>query len=287
MRQFFVVIASHAPRSSGAAPVGVDRIPEWVYLNRLGEKGKIMKKLLIVAGTFSVLLLVAGCAGLNKAGRSKAAGTTAYYIEQGTSAIKEKEYDRAIDNLSRALALNPDNPGALNLLGMARFFKKDYRIAEANFTKAIALSPFYASAFNNLGNLYFMTGRPEKAEALLKKALEISPRLASACYSLGALLLQVGRTDEAIVYLSRGLDLDPSYLDTHKSFIASPEAQGSAEAEFAWARVYASRSNVEETLTHLEKAKRAGFRDWGRIESDKAFDPVRENPDVLRYIKSR
>jgi tetratricopeptide (TPR) repeat protein len=246
-----------------------------------------MKRILSLAGVFLALLLDFGCAGLDKSGSSEAAAGVSFYVGQASVAIKEKEYDRAIDNLDRALAINPDNPEALNLAGMARFFKKDYKIAEANFAKAISLSPSYASALNNLGNLYFMTGRLEKAEELLKKALEISPRLASAYYSLGALLLQVGRTDEAITYLTKGLDLDPSYLDSHKSLIASTGAQGSAESEFAWARVYASRGDVEKTLVHLESAKRAGFSDWKRIESDKAFNPVRENPDILRYVKSR
>lgn len=254
---------------------------------KLGRRGEFMKKLLILAGFFSGLLLVAGCAGLNKAGPSKADGTAVYYIEQGNSAVRAKDYGRAIDDLNRALAIDPDEPGAWNLLGMAFFFQKDYPAAEANFAKAISLSPSYAPAFNNLGNLYFMTGRPRKAEEFLKKALEISPRLASACYSLGTLLLQSGRTDEATIYLSKGLDFDPSYFDRHKSVLASPGVQGFAEVEFAWARVYASRGNVEETQAHLERAKRAGFRDWSRIKSDKAFDRVRGNPDVWKYYASR
>jgi tetratricopeptide (TPR) repeat protein len=246
-----------------------------------------MKKPLIMAGLFSALLLVAGCAGQNKAGQTKAAGTVSNYVAQGSSAIKDKEYDRAIDNLNRALSLDPNNPEALNLLGMARFFKKNYQAAEVALAKAISLNPSYSPAYNNLGNLYFMTGRLDKAEEHLKKALQISPGLASACYSLGSILLQLGRSDEGIIYLSKGLDLDPAYFETHKSFIAFTDAQGSAESEFAWARVYASRGDIEKTLVHLESAKRAGFRDWNRIESDKAFDRVRENPDVLKYIKLR
>lgn len=246
-----------------------------------------MKKLLGLAGIILALWLVAACAGTKRAAPSGAAATVSYYVGQASGAIKDKEYDRATDNLNRALALDPVSPEALNLLGMVRFFKKDYPNAEAHFAKAIARKPSYAPALNNLGNLYYMTGRPEKAEELLKKALEISPRLTSAYYSLGALLLQAGRTDEAISFLSKGLDLDPFYLDTHKSFIASTDARGSAESEFAWARVYASRGNIEKTLVHLEGAKRAGFRDWKRIGSDKAFDPVRVNPDIVRYLRSR
>jgi tetratricopeptide (TPR) repeat protein len=244
-----------------------------------------MKSTLVVAGLSLSFLLAAGCTRLGKAGAPPAGGSESFYVGQGSLAIKSKDYDRAIDNLGRALTLNPDSVEALNLLGMAWFYKKDYRTAENKFARAISLNASFAPAYNNLGNLYVMTGLTDKAEEFLKKAIGISPRLASAYYSLGALFLQTGRVDEAMAYLTKGLDLDPSYLETHGTLVATTDARASAESEFAWARVYASRGDVERTLAHLEKAKRAGFRDWKRIESDQAFDGVRENPDVLKYIK--
>lgn len=244
-----------------------------------------MKNALVVTGIFLSFLLSGGCTRLGKAGAPPAGASESVYVEQGSLAIKSKDYDRAIDNLSRALTLNPDSVEALNLMGMAWFYKKDYPTAESKFTRAISLNASFSPAYNNLGNLYVMTGRMDKAEEYLKKAIGISPKLTSAYYSLGALLLQSGRTDEAMPYLSKGLDLDPTYLDTYKAFIATTDDKGSPESEFAWARVYASRGDVERTLSHLEKAKRAGFRDWKRIESDKAFDPVRDSPEVQKYIK--
>jgi len=245
-----------------------------------------MKNAFAVLGVFLAIGLANGCARLNKAGEPPPSASESYYVEQASLAIKGKNYDRAIDNLRRALAQNPDNVGALNLWGMACFYKKDYRTAESKFTRAIALDAAFAPAYNNLGNLYVMTGQADRAEDFLKKAIGLSPGLASAHYSLGALLLQTGRADEAMDYLAKGIDLDPSYLETHKSLIATTDARASAESEFAWARVYASRGDVERTAAHLEKAKKAGFRDWKRIETDKAFEPVRENPEVLKFIKS-
>ena len=272
-------------RTTGPSLRPVDKPLKRDYFNREGKTGETMKNALFVAGLFLSFLLAGGCTRLGKAGAPPAVGSESFYIGQGSLAVKSKDYDRAIDSLSRALTLNPDSVEALNLLGMAWFYKKDYRTAESKFTRAIALNASFAPAYNNLGNLYVMTGRMDKAEECLKKAIGISPRLTSAYYSLGALLLQSGRTDEAMSYLSKGLDLDPAYLDTHKAFLASTGDKGSAESEFAWARVYASRGDVEKTAAHLESAKRAGFRDWKRIESDKAFDPVRDSPEVQKYIR--
>jgi tetratricopeptide (TPR) repeat protein len=245
-----------------------------------------MKNALVVTGIFLSFLLAAGCARLGKTGAPPAGASESVYVEQGSLAIKSKDYDRAIDNLSRALTLNPDSVEALNLLGMAWFYKKDYPTAEGKFTRAISLNASFSPAYNNLGNLYVMTGRTEKAEEFLKKAIGLSPRLVSAYYSLGALLLQKGRADEAMVYLAKGLDLDPSYLETHSSLIAETDARATAESEFAWARVYASRGDVERTSGHLEKAKKAGFRDWKRIETEREFDGVREDPEIQKFIKS-
>jgi tetratricopeptide (TPR) repeat protein len=174
----------------------------------------------------------------------------------------------------------------LNLLGMSYFFQNDYKTAKAKFERAIALNPSYAVAYANLGNSYFMNGQAEKAEEFLKKAIGISPNLVSAYYSLGAIYIGLGRADDAATYLGKGLELDPAYLDTHKSFIAVPSAQNAAEFHFAWARVFALRADVKKTVEFLENAKRAGFREWGRIESDKAFDLVRDNPEIRKYLKS-
>jgi len=244
-----------------------------------------MKNAFAVLGVFLAIGLADGCARVTKTGSAQPSASEAYYVREGSLAIRSRDYDRAIDNLRLALAQNPDNVDALNLMGMAWFYKKDYRAAESRFAQAIALNASFAPAYNNLGNLYAMTGRTDRAEEYLKKAIELSPKLASAHYSLGALLLQTGRHDEAMAFLAKGLDLDPAYLETHSSLVAETDSRASAESEFAWARVYASRGDTERTLSHLEKAKRAGFRDWKRIETDKAFDSVRENPEVLKYIK--
>ena len=244
-----------------------------------------MKNALLVLGIGLAALLVSGCAVAEKAGPVKTTEATAYY-ENGNAALKSKDYDRAIDSLQRALALKPDFPEALNLLGMSYFYKNDYKTARGKFERAIALNPSYAFAYANLGNLYFMTGQPDKAEELLKRALGISPNLVSAYYSLGAIYVELGRADEAATYLTKGLELDPDYFETHKSFIAAPSARSAAESYFAWARVFALRADVKKTLQFLESAKRAGFRDWGRIASDKAFDLVRDNPEIRKYFRS-
>ena len=237
---------------------------------------------------FLIILIIglgSGCSTLSKPAQGSAAEAASYF-QNGSNAFKERNYERAIDDLQWALSLRPDYPEALNLLGIVYLFQKNYPTAQAKFEKAIALDSSCAAAYANLGNLYFMTGRLDRAEEYLKKAVALSPRLASAYYSLGNVCLTLGRTDEATQYLSRGLEIDPSYYDTHKQYIATPSGQDAAEFDFAWARVYASKGDVANTVKSLEDAKRAGFKDWKRLESDQAFAGVLADPQIRKFIKA-
>jgi Flp pilus assembly protein TadD len=56
--------------------------------------------------------------------------------------------------LDAALALNPEHPSALNLLGQQLRRNGDFSGAEAAYLKAVTVSPDYALAHYNLGVLY-------------------------------------------------------------------------------------------------------------------------------------
>ena len=72
-------------------------------------------------------------------GSSRPSASESFYIQEGSLAIRSRDYDRAIDSLRMALAQNSDNVEALNLMGMAWFYKKDYRAAESRFALSASL----------------------------------------------------------------------------------------------------------------------------------------------------
>lgn len=210
-----------------------------------------------------------------------------YYLTNGILFLKQKDSEKAIEQLKQAIALNPDSPKAYNLLGVAYFQRKDYELAEEQYKKAIDINPSYAKAYNNLGSVYFILRKFDKAEQMYKKALSLFPELISANYSLGTLLLALGNTEESTLYLSKGIELDPDFIEKNKAFITNFTSStfNSPEIYFTYAKVYASTGNVEKTVEYLKKAAQAGFKDWKRIDEEKEFEKIRQDERIRDYIK--
>lgn len=210
-----------------------------------------------------------------------------FYFNQGASFLSDGDYDRAIENFSKALSLNPSSARALNLRGIAYFHQKNYRMAEDQFRQALALDASYAEAANNLGSTYFASRQLEKARDTFEKTLALSPDSVSAHYSLGTLLLLLGEAEEGTRHLARGVELDPTFLDTHRTLVVdvpSPETD-MGEIYFTYAKIYAQKGHVEKTLEYLTKAKGAGFHDWLRIKKEKEFEAVRGDPRLQEFLR--
>ncbi len=210
-----------------------------------------------------------------------------FYLNQGSLLIRKADYPGAIDQINKAIAIKPDASQAYNLLGIAYFFEKRYNLAITKFEKALDLDSSYAQAYGNLGNAYLMRQQFGAAKEMFDKALSISPDLVSANYSLGALLLNQGKIEEGMRYISKGIELDPNFLERHKALVAefsSPEFN-SPEAYFVFARAYAAIGDIEKTAEYLRKAEKAGFKDWYRIEEEKEFEKIKQDPRIKQYIK--
>ncbi|MGQ9672318.1 MAG: tetratricopeptide repeat protein [Candidatus Aminicenantales bacterium] len=210
-----------------------------------------------------------------------------YYFRQGAISLTAGDYNQAIEHFSKALSLDPNSARAFNLRGIAYFRQKNYRKAEDQFKQALALNPSYAEACTNLGSVYFATHQFEKARGMFERALALSPDSIAAHTSYGTLLLLLGEIEAGIRHLARGVELDPTYLDTHEAVLVDvPIAEAStAEIHFAYAKIYAEKGDIEKTLEYLTKAQQAGFHDWLRIEKEKEFEAVRQDPRIRAFLR--
>lgn len=68
--------------------------------------------------------------------------------------FRQEKYDEALDHLSRAAKLDPNNPEIQNYLGVTLSHKGLRVPAETALRKAIQLNPLYAPAHNNLAVVY-------------------------------------------------------------------------------------------------------------------------------------
>jgi tetratricopeptide (TPR) repeat protein len=140
--------------------------------------------------------------------------------------FKKGDYTAAIPEWRKALAMEPNDPRALNGFGetLAKDGKGDEAMAQ--FRAAIAEKPEYAEAHNNLGILLASLGKPTEAVAEFNQALEISPGYADTRNNLGRLLLEQHRVPEAITQFQAAIEINPAFAEAHSNLGYAYGAQG-------------------------------------------------------------
>ena len=83
--------------------------------------------------------------------RKDATRDAAYFVRFGTYKLDACDYDAAIANYDRAIALEPSDADAYHNRGIAKDAQGDYAGAIADFDRAIALDPDDADSYHNRG----------------------------------------------------------------------------------------------------------------------------------------
>jgi tetratricopeptide (TPR) repeat protein len=139
--------------------------------------------------------------------------TEFYRLFDRAWALAEKgQYEAAIAEWSKALAISPDDAKAHNNLGFALANTGRVDEAIAHWRKAIDANPEYADVYRNLGRALLQKGSFDEAITHLRKAIEIDPQNAPAYYNLGNALYLRGRIAEALDQWRAGLGVQPDLL---------------------------------------------------------------------------
>jgi tetratricopeptide (TPR) repeat protein len=96
------------------------------------------------------------------------------YLKRGKVWIKKGEYQRAIADLNRALALDPNKPMAYYYRGTAWRLQRRFRKAVEDYTRAISLKKNPAFYYHR-SQAYTRMGMVDKAVADMEKAVRLSP----------------------------------------------------------------------------------------------------------------
>ena len=117
----------------------------------------------------------------------------------------------------RALALAPDQPDGLHLLGMleGQFGSSERGIALIR--RAIELNPSEPMFHNNLGNVFSELDRLDEAEPSYQRAVELDPGRYDARNNLGVLLSRTGRYDDGEKVFKELLEAAPGFTDAREN----------------------------------------------------------------------
>jgi tetratricopeptide (TPR) repeat protein len=115
----------------------------------------------------------------------------------------------------RVLALRPDEPKALHILGLIAQQSGNFVEAIDCLRRALAQAPDVALYHASLGEACRLAGRTEEAVAHARRALELKPDYAEALGNLALALAGLERLDEAAELLRRAIAMEPLHPDFH------------------------------------------------------------------------
>ncbi len=99
----------------------------------------------------------------------------------------QKNSQKALENLTKAIEIDKDNPTALHLLGGILNSQNSDDCIQY-YQKSIDLNNRYYLSYNGLGNFYLKSNQLEKAESCYTKAIEINPSRSAKIYKNRAYL---------------------------------------------------------------------------------------------------
>ena len=122
--------------------------------------------------------------------------------------IKTNELQDAIDYSNKASEIDSENYIYNFIAGTAYMKNKDFDKAIVPLTKALEKSPQNLGTLNSLGTCYMATGKSELAIKTYKKALEINPKNPMAYFNIGSAYQIQQNHQEAVEYLKKAVELD-------------------------------------------------------------------------------
>ncbi|MBT3359565.1 MAG: tetratricopeptide repeat protein [Rhodospirillales bacterium] len=127
---------------------------------------------LILAGSLVLTAPLAFAAGSGSDNGGSSGGTTTTKVDPdyaaGRKASDAKDWARAIPLLQKAVATDPKNANAYNLLGYSLRHVGKIDAALDSYDKALAINPKHKGAHEYIGEAYLQMGNVGKAEEHLK-----------------------------------------------------------------------------------------------------------------------
>lgn len=186
--------------------------------------------------------------------------------QQGRLADAERIY-RSI------IRIDPKQPDALHLLGVAQQQRGNARSAADYIGRAVALKPHAAAFHANLAAAHKSLGDLDAAKERLEEAIRLDPNFADAHYNLGTVLKDLDRPDDAAAALRNTIQLDPGHTEAHNNLGIVLASQG------RWDEAVACyRAAIEHRAEHPEAWNNLGLALAAMPEA--SGSGIRENSPV-------
>ncbi len=127
------------------------------------------------------------------------------------------ENQRAVEVISRAISLQPNNGVFHSNRAAAWLALGEWNCAQEDYQRALQLAPTLADAHNGLAIVCNRTNRPAEAIDHFRRAIDLRPNFAEAHKNLGNALAKSGHYQQAVEHLRRAIELRPSFAEAQRS----------------------------------------------------------------------
>jgi predicted O-linked N-acetylglucosamine transferase (SPINDLY family) len=148
----------------------------------------------------------------------------------GLIACERNDPQRAVDLISKAIAINSKYAPAHHNLAIAQAELGRFEAAVRSYDAAIAIDPKNAKTHNDRGNALADLGRNEDAAQAYDRAVAIDPDYAEAHYNRGCALAALSQTRTALECYDRAIALKADYAKAWNNRGVALEALGQTEA---------------------------------------------------------
>lgn len=151
----------------------------------------------------------------------------------GATDLRLGNLDSAQSHLEQALRRSPSHLKAWVVLSEVKMTRHDAAGAEKALQDAAARLPKSPDPGTYLGRFYLSQGRAKDAEQQFRQALAIDPKNGNALLELAAMQVKAGQTDQADQTYRQAAALpDRRYKPVHAEFLFQSGRRGEAVAEF-------------------------------------------------------
>ncbi|MDE0405297.1 MAG: tetratricopeptide repeat protein [Nitrospira sp.] len=137
------------------------------------------------------------------------------YVKRGAAYIQKGEYEKAIEDCTKAVELNPAHANAYINRGIAYDKKGDHDLAIKDYTKVPELEPNNLFAYHNRGIAYINKNDHDKALENFNKILERDPANEEIHLFCGFAYSLKGEHDKAVEYFTKALELNLNYANAY------------------------------------------------------------------------
>jgi len=191
---------------------------------------------------------------------------------QGLIFYRKMAFKDAIEQFSKAVQIDKQNPLYLGNLGEAYRRDRQFDKAMETFSKAIEIMPEFLMGHLGIANTLRDQGKHKEAISKFRLALAINSTFAPAYHYLGLTFADMDRQKEAIPLLRKALALRPGYLEAQLSLANVMEMDGQSDEALAIYRtllkkmpnhigihnnvgnILKNKGEIDESIVHFEKA---------------------------------